>query len=147
MVGDDDPFAEQFGFQGLAGGGVDGPAQPELGWGVAGEGGPHDPVQPAGPQDAGDLGFDAGAVAAAFAAVQDGGGPGQCAHRFGYGLVQPGGLFGVQVRRVGQHHPPLRPERGRPALHGGQPGVTLGVDRSAAAGRDGQQRRVVRRGQ
>jgi hypothetical protein len=83
-VGDQGPFAEDLGFQGVLGGGVDGEAQPYPGRSVAGQLGGWDPGQSAGPGDPADLGLDLVAVAAGPAAVEGGGelgeGTGGCAH-------------------------------------------------------------------
>ena len=59
---------------------------------LAGEGVGDDPGQPAGLEDLGDLGLDAGAVLAGFAAGESLGQLGQTPAGAGDGLVEPPGL-------------------------------------------------------
>jgi hypothetical protein len=71
--------------------------------------------------DPGDLGLECGAVTAALAGVQDPGELGQRPGGFGQGLVEPAGLFGVQVRGVGEQDPAGRAEGVGGGLVRGEP--------------------------
>ena len=56
-------------------------------------------------------GLEPGPVAADLPALEHPGQLGQRPGGLGQGLVQPGGLHGVQRRGMGEHHPALRAER------------------------------------
>src|SRR5665647_3055062 len=94
VVGDEQALAEDLGFQCLAGGGVDLPAQPHLGRCLAGQVGGQHSVDPAGAGDRGDVGQDGGAVAAGLAAGQGVGQLAQAPEGLGQGLVEAAGLCG-----------------------------------------------------
>src|SRR5215470_3943794 len=97
-AGDQDPFAENFGFQGGAGGLIDGEAEPVLGGGVPGQRRGQDTLDPAVMADGGDLAFHGGFAPAGLAPGQGGGQFSQPGGGHAQGLVEPGLLFGVQGR-------------------------------------------------
>src|ERR1019366_2914941 len=132
-------FAEDLGFQGSAGGIVDLPGQAHRGGGGTCELGGQDPGDPAWVGDPGYLGQDGVGFAAGLAAGQGRGELAQVPGGFGQGLVEAGGLFGVQVGRVGQDDPTVGAEHECVGVVGAEPWVLVGVDEVPVAGGDGEQ--------
>jgi hypothetical protein len=97
VVGDQDPLAEDFFFQGTAGGLVDLPGQPQGGGGVAGQVGAQHPGDPAGGADAVDVGFDFATCPAGPAAGEPVGEFAELAGGFAQGLGEADLLGGVQA--------------------------------------------------
>jgi hypothetical protein len=94
-----------------------------------------------------DDGLYPGAVAAALATFEYPGELVQLAGGLGDGLVEPAGLFGVQVRGVGQQYPALRAEGVDAGLVGGEPTVASRVDAGSVPGWQREQLGVLRRWQ
>ena len=134
MVGEQDPFAEHLVFQGSAVAGVDAPAQPVLGGGVAGQFAVDDAAQPRVVGEGGDLGLDGGPVAAGFAAGQGRGELVQGLAGFGEGGAGEGaGLVVVQGLGVDEHDPAFLAVDDPLGVDGAQAGVP--VHRCALGGR------------
>ena len=85
------------------------------------------------------LGLNGVEPAAGLAAGQGRGEFAEVPGGLGQGLVEAGGLFGVQVGRVGQDHPPVGAEHECAGVVGAEPWVLVGVDRLPTAGGDGEQ--------
>src|SRR6266571_6425440 len=124
---------------------VDLPVQPDVWWGVAGEGAGEHVAYVLLVDDFVDGGFELGAGAACSAAGEDVFDPVQFAAGLGEGLVQPAGLAGVQFLGVGEYASVGQAECLDAAVVGAEPvelgdGVVVGVG-------DGQQIGVVGGGQ